>query len=89
MGSAQQAHIGHEFNIHKHKKQQTIAATCIQKYTRRFFARKVIKKLRDEEFLKATLRIQVSERAKRASLLEDVHSRDEVCEMVTEGYIHY
>jgi hypothetical protein len=45
--------------------------------------------LRDEEFLKATLRIQVSERAKRASLLEDEHSRDEVCEMVTEGYIHY
>jgi len=29
------------------------------------------------------------ERAKRASLDEDEHTRDESCKMATDGYIHY
>tara|TARA_B110000305_G_scaffold187117_1_gene208447 strand:+ start:368 stop:517 length:150 start_codon:yes stop_codon:yes gene_type:complete len=33
--------------------------------------------------------LETGERAKRASLLEDEHTRNEVREMAADGYIHY
>jgi len=41
------------------------------------------------ESMAPNMKANAGERAKRASLLEDKHTRDEVREMATDGYIHY